>query len=57
MWTCVSSPAFDDAVFDELVLYVEGAEYAVDEIRVASSWQALINRDWPLATEEAAPQE
>ena len=57
VWTCVSSPAFDDAVFDELVLYVEGAEYAVDEIRVASSWQALINRDWPLATEEAAPQE
>jgi len=46
-WTCVSEPAYDDTVFDHVLLYVEGTDYAFDEIRVASSWQAVTNFQWP----------
>ena len=46
-WTCVSEPEYDDTVFDHVLLYVEGTDYAFDEIRVASSWQAATNFRWP----------
>ncbi|HVJ86424.1 MAG TPA: hypothetical protein VM452_12320 [Caulifigura sp.] len=40
-WTCISEPAYDDTVFDHVLIYVEGTDYAFDEIRVASSWDAV----------------
>lgn len=57
VWTCISSPAYDDTVYDHMMLYIEGAEYAFDEIRVASSWQAATNFNWPTAEKIREVQE
>lgn len=46
-WTCISTPSYDDTVYTHVSLYVQGVDYAFDDIRIASSWQAATNFTWP----------
>lgn len=57
VWTCVSKPAFDDSVFDQVLVYVGGkGEYLFDELRIGHTWNSVTDFEHPqLPLKKAAP--